>query len=133
MFEWNDRYSVGIGSIDAQHQALFRLAGELHTAMITGQGKTASGKILARLIQYTMSHFAHEERLLRLNDYPDLAAHKEQHDALTRRVREFQANFERGQAAITVQLLHFLKDWLAHHIEGADQQYAPYLKGKAVA
>ena len=133
MFEWNDRYSVGIGSIDGQHQGLFRLAGELHTAMMTGQGKAASGRILDRLIQYTMSHFAHEERLLRLNDYPDLAAHKAKHDALTLRVQEFQANFERGNAVITVQLLQFLKDWLVQHIEGTDQKYVPYVKNKAVA
>jgi hemerythrin-like metal-binding protein len=132
MFEWNDRYSVGIGSIDAQHQNLFRLAGELHAAMTTGQGKAAAGKVLDRLIQYTATHFAHEERLMRLHDYPGLATHKAQHDALTRQVLQFQLDFQSGRAAITVQLLQFLKSWLEQHIAGSDQQYAPYLKDRAV-
>ncbi len=133
MFEWKDRYSVGIGSIDAQHQTLFRLAGELHQAMVSGQGKVTSGKILERLIQYTTTHFAHEERLMRLHEYPDLAAHKVEHDALTKKVIQFQSDFQTGRVTITVQLLQFLKNWLEHHIERSDQRYAPHFKNKAVA
>jgi hemerythrin len=133
MFEWNDRYSVGIGSIDAQHQTLFGLAAELHNAMSAGQGKAASSKVLDRLIQYTATHFAHEERLMRLHDFPGLEPHKAQHEALTKRVRQFQADFQSGRVTITIQLLQFLKNWLESHIKESDQEYAPYLKSKAVA
>ena len=45
--------------------------------MSTGQGKAVSGRILDRLVQYTASHFSHEERLMRLYDYPDLAAQEQ--------------------------------------------------------
>jgi hemerythrin len=133
MFEWNNGYTTGIGSIDAQHQTLFQIANRLHEAMIAGQGKAVLGPILERLVQYTAGHFAHEERLMRLHDYPDLAAHKAQHDALTRQVREFQSKFQSGQATMTVQLLHFLKNWLTEHIKGSDLKYAPFLVNKAVA
>lgn len=133
MFEWSDRYSVGIPSIDAQHQALFGMAAELHNAMASGRGKAAAGKILDRLVQYTVSHFAHEERLMRLHDYPALTAHKAQHDALTKQVQQFQSEVKLGRATVTVQLLQFLKSWLVHHIEGSDREYAPFLKEKAVA
>jgi hemerythrin len=133
MFEWNPRYSVQIGSIDAQHQTLFHLAEELHSAMSAGRGKSALSRILARLVQYTMVHFAHEERLMRLHDYPDLAAHKAQHQALTQKVQQFQADFNAGKTAMTVQLMHFLRDWLTDHIAGSDQKYAPLLKEKLVA
>lgn len=133
MFEWNNQYSVGIGSIDAQHQALFRLAAELHAAMVSGQGKQASAKILDRLIQYTATHFAHEERLMRQADYPAQAEHKAEHDALTGKVLQFRDDFQGGRATITVQLLQFLKNWLAKHIQESDIKYAPHLKSKAVA
>jgi len=133
MFEWKPIYSVQIGSIDGQHQNLFRTAAELYTAMSAGQGKPALSRILDRLVQYTAVHFAHEERLMRLHDYPDLAAHRAQHEALTRQVLAFQADYQSGQAVITVQVLHFLKDWLENHIAGSDQKYAPFLRNKAVA
>ena len=133
MFDWNDRYRVGIGSIDAQHQGLFKLAGELYAAMSAGQGKAISGEVLDRLIRYTATHFAHEERLMRLHAYPNFEEHKAQHDALNAQVRQFQADFQEGRATITVQLLQFLKGWLEGHIQGSDKLYAPYLKDRSAA
>lgn len=133
MFEWTSAYSVGVTSVDAQHQNLFALSRELHAAMSAGQGKAAVGRVLDRLIQYTAVHFAHEERLMRLHDYPDAPAHKAAHDALTKQVMKFQEDFHAGRVMVTVQLLQFLKDWLVTHIQGTDMKYAPYLKGKAVA
>jgi hemerythrin-like metal-binding protein len=133
MFDWSNTYSVGIGSVDSQHQNLFAIARELHAAMTAGQGKSALARILDRLVQYTAVHFAHEERLMRLHDYPDLAKHKAEHDALTKQVVKFQEDFNSGRAAMTVQLLQFLKDWLQTHIKGSDLKYAPHLKDRAVA
>ena len=133
MFDWSANYSVGVGSVDAQHQNLFALARELHTAMMAGQGKAALTRILDRLVQYTVVHFAHEERLMRLHDYPDAAAHKAEHDALTKQVLKFQEDFQAGRATISVQLLQFLRNWLQEHIQGCDVKLAPYLKERAVA
>jgi hemerythrin len=133
MFEWNNNYSVGIGSVDAQHQNLFRLVGELYTAMSTGQGKSVLSKTLDRLVRYTASHFAHEERLMGLHGYPELAAHKAAHDALTKKVLQFQADFQSGSVVITTQLFQFLTDWLVKHIQGTDRKYVPFLIAKAVA
>ena len=132
MFEWNPSFSVEIGSIDAQHQNLFRIARELYAAMTAGQGKAALAKILDRLVQYTAVHFAHEERILRLNDYPDLLAHQAEHQSLTRQVLQFQADYQAGRSAMTVQLLQFIRDWLEKHIKESDQRYAPFLRERAV-
>jgi len=132
MFEWKPVYSVKIASIDGQHQNLFRMAEELYAAMNAGHGKTVLSKTLDRLVQYTHVHFAHEERLMTAHHYPGLDAHIVEHRALTQKVEIFQAEFERGKALITVQLLSFLKDWLQHHIAESDQRYVPFLKEKPV-
>lgn len=133
MFEWSASYSVGVASVDAQHQNLFAMGRELHAAMVAGQGKASLARILARLVQYTAVHFAHEERLMRLYDYPDFAAHRAEHEGLTKQVLKFQEDFTAGRATITVQLLQFIRTWLQHHIQGSDLKYAPLLKDRAVA
>jgi hemerythrin len=133
MFDWSARYSVGVGSVDAQHQNLFAMANELHLAMVTGQSKAALSRTLDRLIQYTTVHFAHEERLMRLYDYPEVAAHCAEHEALRKQVVKFQEEFAAGRVTITVRLLMFLRDWLQNHIAGSDLKLAPYLKERAVA
>lgn len=133
MFEWNNTLSVGVASVDAQHQNLFAIARELHAAMSSGQGKTALGKVLDRLVQYAASHFAHEERLMRLADYPGLETHVAEHRALTAKVLELQADFRAGRTAISVQVLQFLRTWLQQHIQHSDKAYAPYLQEAKVA
>ncbi len=133
MFEWNHAFSVGIGSVDAQHQSLFAIARELYVAMSSGQGKTVMGNILDRLVQYTAAHFAHEERLMRLADYPGLASHLAEHQALTRTVLDLQRDFAAGKVSISVQVLQFLRTWLQEHIQHSDLAFAPYLKQAKVA
>src|SRR5260370_35739339 len=119
MLEWKTEYAVGIASIDSQQQKLFAIARELYEAMSAGRGKASLALILDRLVQYTSVHFAHEERLMRVYDYPDFLKHKAQHDALTKQVLAFQKEFEAGVASMTVQLLQFLQDWLEDHIHGS--------------
>jgi hemerythrin-like metal-binding protein len=132
MFEWKPDYSVGIISIDGQHQNLFAIARELYGAMASGQGKLVVGRILDRLAEYAAVHFAHEERLMQQCQYPGLTKHKQEHQDLTRRVLAFRKDFEAGQIALTIQVLQFLKGWLEHHIQSEDAGYAPYMKAKAV-
>ena len=133
MFEWKNSYSVGIASIDSQHQALFGIGAELYAAMSAGQAKASLTRVLDRLVQYTHTHFAFEERLMQQNKYPDFAAHKAEHDQLAAKVAAFQADLACGRTTMSVQLLRFLKDWLEKHIQDSDRRYAPYLIAKAVA
>ena len=94
MFEWKPEYSVGYTQIDEQHKRLFEFANELHNAMANGKGKEILRKTLANLISYTKAHFATEERLMQTHKYPEYAAHKAFHDALTAKVMSFAKEFE---------------------------------------
>jgi hemerythrin-like metal-binding protein len=133
MFEWKTEYSVNIESIDAQHQNLFAIGRELCAAMRAGKGKAVLSKILDRLVQYTAAHFAHEEDLMKASHYPDFAKHKAEHDALTKQVLAFQADFNSGRGTMAVEVMQFLRDWLGKHIHKSDAAYAPYLKNQKVA
>jgi hemerythrin len=133
MFEWKKEYSVNIASIDAQHQNLFAIAAELHKAMCSGQARPVMGKILDRLVNYTATHFSHEERLMQQHCYPDFAAHKLAHDALKRQVVDFQTEFKSGKVAVSVELMSFLQDWLQKHIQETEKRYSPFLVQRKVA
>ena len=133
MFDWKPAYSVQIGSIDGQHQELFRLAAKLHSAMSSGQSNAILAGLLDSLVQYTRVHFQQEEQMMQRANYPNFAAHKEQHEALLRRVHELQNQLADGRVTMSIDVLHFLKNWLEKHIMGTDQQYVPYLKAKSVA
>jgi hemerythrin-like metal-binding protein len=128
IFPWLDKYSVGIPQIDAQHQGLVRLINDLHAAMSAGQGKQSVGKILDELVRYTEQHFSYEENMMRTRRYSKLTGHQAEHKRLTGQVVELREKYKNGGLALTVEVMQFLKNWLANHIMGHDQQYAAELK-----
>jgi len=131
LFQWSESYSVGHQEIDVQHKRLFQLAEELHSAMAAGKGKQVLSQTLNSLISYTKGHFASEEGLMKRYNYPDYPAHKAEHEKLTSQVLAFQTDFNAGRAVMTIDLMHFLKTWLANHIGKIDQKVASYIKAKA--
>ena len=126
LFEWSDDYAVGVQEIDEQHKELVRLLNSLHTAIIEHHGTEASRKILNDLAEYTRVHFTVEESLMRVSSYPEFENHKKIHEALIHQVRELQAKVESGSAKISFELLHFLKNWLMHHILESDKQFGAH-------
>jgi hemerythrin len=109
------------------------LAFDLHEAMAQGKGKTVLEQSLAQLVDYTKSHFAAEEQFMGKYRYPEIVAHKAQHDQLTSQVIELQRKFRSGEPTLTISLMVFLKNWLEHHIAGSDQQYSVYIRSKLAA
>jgi hemerythrin len=81
-----------------------------------------------RLVEYTMSHFAHEEQVMRACEFPDFDAHKALHDEMWRRSLEFQASPE---SLSEHDLLQFVKSRWVRHIQNQDRKYAPYLNAVA--
>jgi len=129
---WDNKYSVGIALFDQQHQKLVDMVNKLHDAMKAGQGKAVLGDILKGLLTYTQTHFQAEEKAMSQHAYPDFNAHKKQHQDLVAQAVAIQKKFESGQAALTVEVLQFLNDWLVKHIMGSDKAYGPFLNGKGV-
>lgn len=130
---WSDKLSVGVRSIDDQHKKLVTLLNQLHDGMMAGKGKDVVGGVLKGLIDYTANHFRYEEDLFARTGYAESAAHKKEHDDLVRKVVEIQKKYEQsGPAALTIQVMSFLKDWLTAHILGSDMKYGPHLVAKGV-
>ncbi|MGE0087100.1 MAG: bacteriohemerythrin [Desulfococcaceae bacterium] len=129
-FRWNDKYSIGIEEIDAQHRQLVQMVNELYEAMYAGQGREALGKVLSSLILYTQTHFQTEERFMKLHDYPGYDGHKQIHEKMAAKVLDLQNAFHRGEVSNPVQISNFLKAWLVKHILKTDRKYADFYQQK---
>jgi len=133
LMQWNEKMSVGIDSIDAEHKKLVGMLNDLYDGMRSGHGKEVLGKVLDNLIAYTAAHFKNEEKYFVQTGYPASAAHKKEHDDLTKQVLDVQAKYEAGAAGtLSLEVLSFLKNWLVTHIQGSDKAYGPHLKAKGV-
>jgi hemerythrin-like metal-binding protein len=70
---------------------------DLHSDVLTGQSKDALVRILDNLVAYTKGHFTSEELLLQTSGYPDLAAHKAEHERFTAQVAKVPTGLSGGQ------------------------------------
>jgi hemerythrin len=133
MMEWNEDMSVRVKVLDDDHKTLIRMLNDLYDGIVAGQARTALEDVIDGLMRYTKLHFAREERLFAETGFPGSAAHKAEHDLLTRRVMNLQTRFENGQSfELSMEAMSFLKSWLNNHIMGSDQAYGMHLNAKGI-
>lgn len=127
LIRWQDSFSTGLSCIDSDHQVLVSLLNQLSEAREEGQAREVIGSVLNVLVEYTLSHFRREERVMEACDYPGLAEHKDQHRQLALKVRQMRQVYDGGHYTAVDELLTFLKNWLVDHIIGEDTQIAPWV------
>jgi len=133
LFNWNDNLNVSNKLFDSQHKQLFDLINQLHDAMLVGKGKEVMDTVLKALLNYTKTHFADEERVLKLHKYPDCERQIKEHQLFVQQILDLQKKQTEGNAAITQVTLNFLRDWLQKHISVEDKKYSQFLSAKGVS
>ena len=131
LFIWSEQLSVGLTTIDKEHRKLVNILNSLHHALSKGEGKEIVGAVLAELIQYTGTHFANEEELMRKHGYPEFEQHRGIHKTLVRNVLDFQIKHKAGEVN-TIEVMKFVTEWLKKHIMETDKKYAPCLAANGV-
>jgi hemerythrin-like metal-binding protein len=121
-FTWKPEYSVGDDHLDAQHRGLIDLIN-----MLDDESRTA--EVLDRLEIYVDEHFRDEEGMLDKADYPDLAAHKKQHEAFEEWLAVSRRAFREPEVASMLRenIRAYLKAWLVNHIMVSDKDYSSWL------
>jgi hemerythrin len=123
---WDPVLLIGVDTIDTQHRRIVDYINELHIAHLEKNQNKVS-QVLAGLVDYTLTHFAFEEGLMVIVDYPVTDAHKKAHARFTARVHNYKKQHEAGQD-VTMPLMSELKLWLTNHIKNEDKHYAPYVQ-----
>ncbi|MDR0723221.1 MAG: bacteriohemerythrin [Treponema sp.] len=126
---WEDRYSVGIPSIDEQHKELLVLTNKLYDACREGEEKARVyfKEVIRNAVDYVQFHFTSEERIMERINFPELATHKVQHTTFVKQVLAEVKNFENGKTFVPNNFVRFLRDWILTHIAMSDIKYADYI------
>lgn len=130
IINWKSDMSVGIDSIDNQHKHLVDLINDLYRAMSEGHSKDIMDSILMELVDYGKTHFKTEEDYFATYGYSDAAAHIKEHEAFLTTVGDLVDKYKRGEYKVSMDTLHFLRDWITHHIKESDMAYTPFLQSK---
>ncbi|WP_029458631.1 bacteriohemerythrin [Solidesulfovibrio alcoholivorans] len=132
ILQWDQSLAVNIGDIDEQHQKLVQMICDLHEAMRTGKGKGQVESILRELEEYAVEHFGFEEKLMEKHKYPGYLNHRKEHEKFVDQVIAFGNDFRANRAALTTEVMNFLKNWLVGHIKGTDKKYSSFFNERGV-
>ena len=130
---WKDEYSVGIAQLDDDHRKLLNLINQFQTAVHYKTGEEFERRIMEELIDYTRTHFRREEELMQRYGYPELGPHRAEHAEMISRVENMVQKYKDEGYESFAGVADYLRDWLINHINGTDQGYSAFLRGKGVS
>ena len=131
MFEWTERWSVGVDTIDAQHRELFAAINTL----LREEGKTPSrdlAQVLDYLEKYVTNHFGLEEIYMRRLSYPGYPSHKGEHVAFINDFYDMRDEYDGNGATqeLADKMGRYMGDWLVNHIGKVDRELGAFLQEK---
>lgn len=129
---WQQSCQVNIAELDQQHERLFGTVADLEDAVRAGRGDTVAGKLIASIIQHTISHFAAEELLMQQHGFPGLAEHRIEHQVLAQKLAKFNLSNLAGKPDIPRTFLDFLQTSWMDHILKSDKEYSEFLNARGV-
>ena len=119
--------------IDSQHRELIARVNKLTEECAVGKEKNVAVQTLDFLMDYTVIHFADEEKLQAEHNYSLLDQHKEQHAAFVKAVDELREMLEEEEGpseAFVEAVKKNVVDWLVIHIQGWDKKVAEFVCAK---
>jgi hemerythrin-like metal-binding protein len=126
--KWLDTYDIGFKIIDEQHKKLIDIINELYEAQRHGTSQIAIIDTLDKLADYTVYHFATEEKLFAQYEYPKTTEHLAEHKSFVDQVVKFQQELKMGSLLLSLKTMEYLKDWTITHILGSDREFGEFVQ-----
>ena len=124
---WDYVLSVGNEEIDEDHRRLVGLFNMLNHSVAEGHDTDYLAAVLDELINCTVWHFSHEERLMLKYGYEEYAEHKAEHQELIQSVKELRQKILQAGRLVANEDIEFLEHWLTGHILSNDMKLGSFL------
>ncbi len=127
---WDNILSVGEDEIDEDHRRLIDLLNILNHSVMDGEAPIYLAAVLEELINCTVWHFSHEERLMLKYGYQGYSDHKAEHQELINSVKALQQKMLQAGKSVVSDDIEFLEHWLTEHILSTDMKLGSFLAEK---
>lgn len=124
---WDGILSIGVEEVDEDHRKLIHIFNILNHAVAEKASPEYLAATLEELINCTVWHFSHEERLMLKHRYPDAEAHRTEHRELIMSAKDLQQEILQANMPVADEHIQFLERWLTEHILTADNRLGAYL------
>ncbi len=128
---WTKNLKTGHKKIDEQHQELFKQFDAFIQARLGGEGGKEARKIMVFLQDYTKKHFYYEENLYKRKMYPQIAAHRAEHEKFIENLRMMKKDCKKQcDIAAAGELNELLGGWFRSHILDEDIKVVNWIEAE---
>ncbi len=123
MLKRNDKLNVNIPIIDEDRKKFINI---INKAVVAKQHNNNAEKVkdvLKEMTMYALSHFTTEEVYMIEFNYPEFQHHMEEHHVFTIRTIAYLNRVINGDYQVSGEILEYLQQWLASHIQVTDRKY----------
>ena len=131
-FEWDEKYSVKVPTVDNEHKKLFELINGFYAAIANKGANSALLELVEGLRAYTVYHFTHEEKMMQQARYGGLATQQAAHKSFVDKVTDIQKRIQDGKLVVSMEMTSFLKSWLTEHILKLDTKYSESMMAASI-
>lgn len=118
--EWTEEFSVGVASIDQEHEALIVQINKIYEQISLPMDTEIIESMLEELQSDFSAHFALEELLMQEAGFAELEAHRKDHEHLLDQIHDLSFHFTEDPARGKELLINWLSDWFSQHFRGFD-------------
>ena len=129
LLEWKSEFSVGIASMDFEHQEMIKMINEFYDEMIQHKDADSIEQFLGDIHAAINAHFALEERLMIDADFVEYEAHKNDHEELLDQIRGMMDEFRKDPESGFVLLRENLANWFERHFASFDARLHGQMAG----
>ncbi|MDH3638168.1 MAG: hemerythrin family protein [Gammaproteobacteria bacterium] len=120
LIQWKKEFSIGVPSIDQEHEELIELINELHAELESGKSDATIADFLGEIYAQISAHFALEEMIMRENRYDQYDEHKKDHERLLDDIRDMMDDYEDKRIVSDRDLSSRLDSWFSGHFKTHD-------------
>lgn len=130
--DWQERYAMGIPTVDREHKILFDLIGQLHDGYAARRTTPDLQRVFDVLMEYIGEHFAHEAKVFEEYGYPGAAAHVKSHEKFRAEVETLFKRYLAGEGEmVCIELIALLNNWWHFHVLEDDAAYGRYIAAQS--
>jgi hemerythrin len=118
--EWKQGFSIGIASVDQDHESLIEQINQLYEQLGLPLDIITIEAMLDDLEADISSHFALEELLMQEADFAEYADHKHDHDHLLEQIHDLKFHFAEDPNMGRELLVNSLSGWFGKHFKTYD-------------
>lgn len=133
LFTWSDDLTSGDEGVDNDHKNLLDLINALYAAIKNDSESKIVHDTFNKLKAYTLQHFADEESVMERTDYPEIEAHRIEHQQFLERVEKTFTAFETSHSEhASIELIGLLSGFWQNHVGKTDLKFAAFMQKQMV-